>query len=206
MLFHALPSITAFPSFAEPVLWLAHGHALMGEGLAAVLARHGAVQRVVAGTEAGVGEAPPSLVVTDRRLGVSGGQVAWAPAPVLVVDTGLCGREVRRLLDAGVQGCVHAEGDLCHLDGAVKAVMRGSQHLCPRSAAALAQDLVQVEFTPRESQVLALLCDGLDNKTIAHQLGLALSTVKSHVQALLAKTGARSRTDIATTTLRRAVS
>lgn len=185
------------------MLWLAHGHALIGEGLAAVLARHGVVQRVESGTELGVGERPPALVVTDRRLGICGGQVAWDLAPVLVVDAGLCGREVRRLLDAGVQGCVHAESDLDQLDGAVRSVMQGAQHLCPLSAAALASDLVQAEFTPREAQVLELLCDGLDNKTIARQLGLALSTVKTHVQALLAKTGARSRIDIITATLRR---
>ncbi|WP_343622856.1 response regulator transcription factor [Roseateles puraquae] len=205
MQFHALPSFTASSS-AGPVLWLAHGHALMGEGLAAVLARHGAVQRVAGGTQPSHGEEPPALVVTDRRLGVCGGRVAWGTVPVLVVDTGLCGREVRQLLDAGVQGCVHAEGDLHHLDGAVSAVMQGARHLCPLSAAALAQDVVQVAFTPREAQVLDLLCNGLDNKTIAQQLGLALSTVKTHVQSLLAKTGARNRTDIVTTTLRRTAS
>ena len=64
--------------------------------------------------------------------------------------------------------------------------LHGARHLCPLSAAALAEEVVRAEFTPREAQVLGLLCDGLDNKTIAQRLGLALSTVKTHVQALLA--------------------
>ncbi len=202
MLFHALSPISACAS-AGPVLWLAHRHALMSEGLAAVLSRHGRVQRVVEGTQACLGEALPALVVTDRHLGIRSDGVAWDGVPVLVVDAGLCGREVRRLLDAGVRGCVHSEGELHHLDGAVRALMHGARHLCPLSAAALAEEVVRAEFTPREAQVLGLLCDGLDNKTIAQRLGLALSTVKTHVQALLAKSGARNRTDIVTITLRR---
>jgi two-component system nitrate/nitrite response regulator NarL len=50
------------------------------------------------------------------------------------------------------------------------------------------------ELTPRELEVLQLLAEGLANKAIALQLGISEHTVKFHVNAILAKLGAQSRT------------
>ena len=50
-------------------------------------------------------------------------------------------------------------------------------------------------FTPREREVLALLAEGLPNKLIARRLQITEHTVKFHVNALLAKLGAASRTE-----------
>lgn len=58
----------------------------------------------------------------------------------------------------------------------------------------MADTLGQVPLTPREREVLCLLCQGLDNKSVALPLDLACGTVKTHVKALLQKLGARSRT------------
>ena len=57
-------------------------------------------------------------------------------------------------------------------------------------ALALAEDL-----TPRETEVLQLLADGLTNKAIAQRLGISDHTVKFHVNAILGKLGAQSRTE-----------
>jgi DNA-binding NarL/FixJ family response regulator len=57
-------------------------------------------------------------------------------------------------------------------------------------------DLLPLEqLTPRELQVLQLLAEGLPNKAIARQLGISEHTVKFHVNAILGKLGAQSRTD-----------
>jgi DNA-binding NarL/FixJ family response regulator len=55
---------------------------------------------------------------------------------------------------------------------------------------ALAENL-----TTREREVLQLLAQGLPNKTIARELGISEHTVKFHVNAILAKLGAQSRTE-----------
>lgn len=47
-------------------------------------------------------------------------------------------------------------------------------------------------ITPAEQQVLAMLCDGLSAPQIATQLEIAVSTVRSHVRSLCAKTQTRS--------------
>jgi len=49
-------------------------------------------------------------------------------------------------------------------------------------------------LTPRESEVLQLLVEGLTNRAIALELEISEHTVKFHVNAILGKLGAQSRT------------
>jgi len=51
-------------------------------------------------------------------------------------------------------------------------------------------------ITAREANVLALVADGLANKEIAQRLGVSARTVEKHIEALLRKTGTRSRTQL----------
>ena len=61
--------------------------------------------------------------------------------------------------------------------------------------AALAARLAQL--TPQQFRVLLCLADGLLNKQIAAELGLAENTVKVHVTAILRKLACYSRTQAA---------
>ena len=58
------------------------------------------------------------------------------------------------------------------------------------------------DLTPRELEVLALVADGLPNKAIAGRLGISDHTVKFHVNAILSKLGAQSRTEAVTRAMR----
>ena len=53
------------------------------------------------------------------------------------------------------------------------------------------------ELSPRELEVLQLLAEGLPNKAIAHRLNISEHTVKFHVNAIMGKLGAQSRTEAA---------
>jgi len=62
---------------------------------------------------------------------------------------------------------------------------------------ALAPDAAHA-LTPREVEILALLAEGLGNRTIAARLGISAHTVKTHVGAVLAKLGAATRAEAVT--------
>lgn len=51
--------------------------------------------------------------------------------------------------------------------------------------------------TPAEEKVLGALMQGLSNRAIASHLVVSCRTVESHISHLLAKTGCRSRTQLA---------
>jgi DNA-binding NarL/FixJ family response regulator len=66
------------------------------------------------------------------------------------------------------------------------------------------QGLELVEpLTERETQVLALLAQGLANKQIARSLGISEHTVKFHVSAIYAKLGVTNRTEAVRSGVRR---
>src|SRR2546427_7339 len=84
---------------------------------------------------------------------------------------------------------------------ALQEVLDGGSWFPPMAAerseadAALAARLAQL--TPQQFRVLLCLADGLLNKQIAHELGLAENTVKVHVTAILKKLECYSRTQAA---------
>lgn len=53
-----------------------------------------------------------------------------------------------------------------------------------------------LHLTERETDVLRLLAEGLSNQEIAERLHISITTVKTHVSALYAKTGATSRVQL----------
>jgi DNA-binding CsgD family transcriptional regulator len=50
-----------------------------------------------------------------------------------------------------------------------------------------------IHLTPRELEVLALLCEGLPNKLISRRLNISAATVKCHISRILDELGVSSR-------------
>jgi DNA-binding NarL/FixJ family response regulator len=93
--------------------------------------------------------------------------------------------EIRRALEAVVGGEVALDPAVQrHLVDALAGGVAGTGPVAP----ALPDGL-----TPREAEVLALIADGLANAEIASRLVVSEATVKSHINHLLAKIGARDR-------------
>lgn len=52
-------------------------------------------------------------------------------------------------------------------------------------------------LTPRQTEIVAEVSRGLQNKEIASNLGISMNTVKAHLQRILEKTGYSNRTELA---------
>ncbi|HLY26909.1 MAG TPA: response regulator transcription factor [Aggregatilineales bacterium] len=101
---------------------------------------------------------------------------------------------------AGARGLFLRNTKIESVTAALSAVARGLVVIDPAVAPALlsprerAAPLIE-ELTTRESEVLQLLAEGYSNKALAQRLGISESTVKFHVNAIMGKLGAQSRTD-----------
>ncbi len=102
---------------------------------------------------------------------------------------------------AGAQGLLLRQAGSEKLAAALQGAVQGlhifdpalTQAIFPAKsleAAALIEPL-----TPRELEVLQLLAEGLPNKVIARRLDISDHTVKFHVNAILSKLSAQSRTE-----------
>lgn len=104
---------------------------------------------------------------------------------------------------AGILGLLNREIDVGRLRAALVAAHQGLAVLDPTlngdvlPAGERAAYLMVEELTPRELEVLTLIAEGHSNRAIGHRLGISQYTVKFHVNAILRKLGAQSRTEAA---------
>ncbi|MCZ6530361.1 MAG: response regulator transcription factor [Chloroflexi bacterium] len=102
---------------------------------------------------------------------------------------------------AGARGLLSRESGPARVRAALNAVNQGLVAVDPALGGALlpthsATDAFKVEeLTKREHEVLKLLAEGLSNRSIAVQLEISEHTVKYHVNSILRKLGAQSRTE-----------
>jgi DNA-binding NarL/FixJ family response regulator len=108
---------------------------------------------------------------------------------------------VYEALRAGASGFLLKRARAAEVVDAVRMVARGDSLLFPAAIRRLvsayggsAERLSGLRLTDRESEVLRLMATGLSNAEIAADLVVGLETVKTHVGNVLAKLGARDRT------------
>jgi len=122
--------------------------------------------------EAAAGVPVVALVASEEQAAE-----ALAAGARAVIFRGAGGDRIAAALVAAARGLLVLEGDL-------------SPWVRPPTRPAAAEGL-----TPREVEVLALLGEGLANKTIAQRLGISERTAKFHVESILGKLGAESRSE-----------
>ncbi|MFE3634420.1 response regulator transcription factor [Streptomyces cellostaticus] len=154
----------------------------------------------------------PDVVAMDVRMPLMDGIEATravlrtvdAPPKIIVVTTFEDDEFVYEALRAGADGFLLKRSRPAEIVHAVRLVADGESLLFPASVRRLAARfgerrtagaaLTGAGLTEREAEVLRLMARGLSNAEIAARLVVGTETVKSHVSAVLAKLGARDRT------------
>ena len=158
----------------------------------------------------------PDVVAMDVRMPLLDGIEATRavlrtvdePPKILVVTTFENDEYVYEALRAGADGFLLKRARPAEIVHAVRLVAEGESLLFPASVRQLAAQygdgdvgnraaravLERARLTEREAEVLRLMARGLSNAEIAARLVVGTETVKSHVSAVLAKLGARDRT------------
>ena len=158
-----------------------------------------------------VGRTAPDVVLMDVRMprldGIAATRAlvrAGSSARVLVLTTFSNDDHVFAALAAGAAGFLLKRSTPEEVLHGIRTVARGESLLFPDAVRQLARRHVPdvdaagapglARLTEREREVLRLMAQGLSNAEIAGQLVVGVETVRSHVAAVLAKTGARDRT------------
>ncbi|MDZ3799455.1 MAG: response regulator transcription factor [Xanthomonadales bacterium] len=121
--------------------------------------------------------------------------------PVVVISSNDHPRTIRRAQQFGAAGFIPKSSPADTIGAAVNAVLEGGTWFPPLTAERSEEDAVLAsrlaQLTPQQIRVLMCVADGLLNKQIAYELGLAENTVKVHVTAILKKLECHSRTQAA---------
>lgn len=188
-------------------------HAVLRQGLAALLTDSGVAHEVLQAADRAEGLAilaahgDLDAVLLDLKLPDSEGLsaitafAAQSPStPIIIVSASEDPADVRRALDLGALGYAPKSSPPETLVSAVQLVMAGGIYVPPLMLNAAPDTAGHVEtLTPRQREVLAAVAAGLSNKEIGLHYGLSEKTVKVHVGAIFRTLGVANRTQAATT-------
>jgi DNA-binding NarL/FixJ family response regulator len=151
----------------------------------------------------------PDVILMDLRMpemdGADATREIHATLPdtrVLILTTYADDDSLFPALQAGAQGYLTKDASAEEIERAIRAVAEGHTHLDPavqqRLVTAVLSTVAQPgtlpdDLTTREVEVLKLIAAGLSNAEIAASLVVSAATVKTHINHIFAKTGARDR-------------
>jgi DNA-binding NarL/FixJ family response regulator len=199
-------------------LLIVDDHPLFRDGLAALLRQAGADFNVTQATSA-----EEALNLTDEQIfdavfmdlmmpGMCGEPAIREFArrhpdlPVIVLSSSENPGDVRRVINAGASGYIPKSATAQTVVSALHLVLSGNIYVPPLlvSAAARAADQEVrdgprslAQLTDRQVDVLRYLRDGLTNKEISANLGIAEKTVKVHIAAIFKTLNVVNRTQAA---------
>jgi DNA-binding NarL/FixJ family response regulator len=151
----------------------------------------------------------PDVVLMDLRMPEMEGAEATRrirsslpETQILVLTTYADDGSLFPALQAGARGYLTKDASAEEIETAIRALAAGRTHLDPAIQERLIAAVIDAapdnrpapdDLTSREVEVLKLIAAGLSNAEIATALVVSGATVKTHINHILAKTGARDR-------------
>jgi DNA-binding NarL/FixJ family response regulator len=144
----------------------------------------------------------PEIILTDFFSLNSEILSNYPKAKVVLVDTGI---KPNLLLRAMVQhklsGIIALYTDLELFKKALKVIKKGEIWIDNKYLKQLVNNLENLKekrlpLTPKEKEIISLVCKGLSNKQIADKLNISEQTVKAHLNRIFRKLNVQSRTQL----------
>ncbi len=159
-----------------------------------------------------VAELRPDVVFMDLRMPHVDGVAAtgrirteFPDTQVVVLSTYADDDSVFAAVRAGARGYLTKDAPSTELAEAITTVCQGDAHFDPGVQRRLVSLVGQPALTQRERDVLRLIAAGRSNVEIADRLHIAQATVKTHINNLFAKIGARDRAQAVTYAFRHGI-
>jgi DNA-binding NarL/FixJ family response regulator len=207
------------PSVAAPIrIVLADDHPIVLHGLAQLFGRHDDISVVATCPDghaaiSAVADHRPDLLVVDLRMGPLGGlDVLRALATdgvecrSIMLTAAASDDEIVEAMRLGASALMLKDESPEALVDCVRRVYRGEQWLERDSVAGALKRVLQREsiardttaaLTPRESEIVKMVAQGLRNKAIAERLSISEGTVKVHLHNIFQKCGLDGRLELA---------
>jgi DNA-binding NarL/FixJ family response regulator len=159
---------------------------------------------------ADIRETKPDIALVDYRMPhLSGVELLQqireaAPDTLIAVYTADSDRSiVASVFDAGAHALILKDAPLADLAQALKAISSGQHYVDPALAPVVLNGASsKPALTPRETEVLAYVADGLSHQEIGNLLSISPETVRTHVRKACERLHARTRTHAVATALR----
>ena len=184
-------------------------HPILREGMGAVLRQLDSSVEIL---EAGDGKAGLAQLAADadfdcvlldlRMTGMAGlptlEQVRqqYPAVPLIVISSSEDPADARRALTAGARGYIPKSAGRNTMLAAVRLVLAGEVYVPPMVlsiAPTAPRNALETALTPRQFEVLRLVCEGLPNREIGQQLDMHEKTVKAHITAVFKALGVVNR-------------
>lgn len=192
-------------------------HAIVQQGLAAIINEESdmtVVGQAKDGSEAIdlFRQVQPDVTLMDLRMPQMGGVEAisiicaeFKAARIMVLTTYDGDEDIYQGLRAGAKGYLLKDCRPSDLRTAIRTIYEGQQYIPPHVAAKLVQRMNHPELSHRELEVLQLVAQGMSNLEIGTALNISESTVKSNINRILSKLGAKDRTQATIIALKRGI-
>lgn len=152
----------------------------------------------------------PNIVVMDLVMpvmdGVESTRLIKAASPqtkILILTTFGTSADISRALDAGATGAVMKDTPEDKLLSAIRRIAKGETVLSPDIEHMIRNEPEPPKLTERQLDILNALARGFTNRDIALQLGLKPSGVRVHIDAILSKLNAATRTEAVAIAIKR---
>jgi DNA-binding NarL/FixJ family response regulator len=200
-------------------LIIADDHEIFRDGLKLMLARQDEIE-LIGEADNGkdlvemVEKLHPDVVMTDIKMPIMDGIEATRHLTEHFPEVGIIGLSMFNednliidMLEAGAKGYLLKNADKKEVLEAIKTVYQQDNYYCRQTSAKLAQMIakskfnpftqkVRPEFSEREKEIIALICQEFTNKEIGEKLFLSSRTVEGYRMKILEKMNVKNTVGI----------